>query len=58
MLAGSSSVSCGTSSPRNALARTAWSRWSRLTGIYARWHYFEEKREAVMAIGAAVLPLM
>jgi integrase len=28
------------------------------TGIYARWHMFEEKREAVIAIEAAVLPLM
>ena len=25
-----------------------------VTGIYARWHMFEEKREAVMAIEAAV----
>jgi len=29
-----------------------------VTGIYARWHMFEEKREAVMAIEAAVSPLM
>jgi hypothetical protein len=29
-----------------------------VTGIYARWHMFEEKREAVMGIEAAVLPLM
>src|SRR6202035_4239015 len=29
-----------------------------VTGIYARWHMFEEKREAVMAIEAAVLQLM
>jgi hypothetical protein len=29
-----------------------------VTGIYARWHMFEEKREAVMAIEAAVLPLI
>jgi hypothetical protein len=29
-----------------------------VTGIHARWHMFEEKREAVMAIEAAVLPLM
>ena len=29
-----------------------------VTGVYARWHMFEEKREAVMAIEAAVLPLM
>jgi len=29
-----------------------------VTGIYARWHLFEEKREAVIAIEAAVLPLM
>jgi hypothetical protein len=29
-----------------------------VTGIYARWHRFEEKREAVMAIEAAVLPLL
>jgi len=29
-----------------------------VTGIYARWHMFEEKREAVLAIEAAVLPLM
>jgi integrase len=28
-----------------------------VTSIYARWHMFEEKREAVMAIEAAVLPL-
>jgi hypothetical protein len=27
-------------------------------GSYARWHMFEEKREAVMAIEATVLPLM
>jgi integrase len=27
-----------------------------VTGIYARWHMFEEKREAVMAIEAAVYP--
>jgi hypothetical protein len=26
--------------------------------IYARWHMFDEKREAVMAIEAAVSPLM
>jgi hypothetical protein len=25
-----------------------------VTGIYARWHMFEEKREAVMAIEAAM----
>jgi integrase len=29
-----------------------------VTGVYARWHMFEEKREAVMAVEAAVLPLM
>jgi hypothetical protein len=29
-----------------------------VTGIYARWHMFEEKRDAVMAIEAAALPLM
>jgi hemerythrin superfamily protein len=29
-----------------------------VTGIYARWRMFEEKREAVLAIEAAVLPLM
>jgi integrase len=29
-----------------------------VTGIYARWHMFEEKREAVLAIEAAVLSLM
>jgi integrase len=29
-----------------------------VTGIYARWHMFEEKREAVMAIEAVALPLM
>jgi integrase len=29
-----------------------------VTGVYARWHMFEEKREAAMAIEAAVLPLM
>ena len=29
-----------------------------VTGIYARWHMFEEKRDAVIAIEAAVLPLM
>jgi integrase len=29
-----------------------------VTAIYARWHMFEEKREAIMAIEAAVLPLM
>ncbi len=29
-----------------------------VTAIYARWHMFEEKREAVMAIEAALLPLM
>ncbi len=28
-----------------------------VTAIYARWHMFEEKREAAPAIGAAVLPL-
>jgi hypothetical protein len=27
-------------------------------GIYARWHMFEVKREAVMAIETAVLPLV
>jgi hypothetical protein len=27
-------------------------------GVNARWHVFEEKREAVMAIEAAVLPLI
>jgi integrase len=29
-----------------------------VTAIYARWHMFQEKREAAMAIEAAVLPLM
>ena len=29
-----------------------------MTGIYARWHMFEEKREAVTAIEMAVLPLL
>jgi len=29
-----------------------------VTAIYARWHMFEEKREAALAIEAAVLPLM
>ncbi len=29
-----------------------------VTAIYARWHMFQEKREAVMAVEAAVLPLM
>jgi hypothetical protein len=29
-----------------------------VTGIYARRHMFEEKREAVMAIDATALPLM
>jgi integrase len=29
-----------------------------VTGIYARWHMFEEKLETVKAIEAAVLPLM
>jgi hypothetical protein len=33
-------------------------RDGRLTGIYARWHMFEEKREAVMAIETAVSPFM
>jgi hypothetical protein len=36
----------------------AYDRYLGVTGIYARWHMFEEKREAVMAIEAAVLPLM
>jgi hypothetical protein len=51
MLADSSFGSCGTNSPRNAL-RGRIGRDGRLTGIYARWHMFEEKREAVMAIEA------
>jgi hypothetical protein len=29
-----------------------------VTGIYARWHMFDEKREAVLAVETAVLPLM
>jgi integrase len=29
-----------------------------VTSIYARWHMFEEKREAVIAIEAGVLPLI
>jgi integrase len=29
-----------------------------VTAVYARWHMFDEKREAAMAIEAAVLPLM
>jgi hypothetical protein len=29
-----------------------------VTAIYARWHMFDEKREAMTAIEAAVLPLM
>jgi hypothetical protein len=29
-----------------------------VTGIYARWHMFEEKREAVLAVEAALLPMM
>jgi hypothetical protein len=27
-------------------------------GVYARWHMFEEPREAAKAINGAVLPLM
>jgi hypothetical protein len=27
-------------------------------GIYARWHMFEEKREAFMTVEAAVMTLM
>jgi hypothetical protein len=29
-----------------------------VTAIYARWHMFEEKREAALAIESAVIPLM
>jgi hypothetical protein len=29
-----------------------------VTAIYARWHMFDEKREAVSAVEKAVLPLM
>jgi hypothetical protein len=29
-----------------------------VTAIYARWHMFDEKREAVLAVEKAVLPLM
>ena len=29
-----------------------------VTGVYARWHMFEEKRESVNAIETGVLPLM
>jgi integrase len=29
-----------------------------VTAIYARWHMFEEKREAALAIETAVMPLM
>jgi len=29
-----------------------------VTPIYARWHMFDEKHEAAMAIEAAVLPLL
>jgi integrase len=29
-----------------------------VTSIYARWRMFEEKREAVLAIEVAVLPLL
>ena len=29
-----------------------------VSAIYARWHMFDEKREATLAIEAAVLPLM
>jgi integrase len=29
-----------------------------VTAVYARWHMFDEKREAALAIEAAVLPLM
>jgi hypothetical protein len=29
-----------------------------VTAIYARWHMFDEKREAVLAVETAVLPLM
>jgi hypothetical protein len=29
-----------------------------VTAIYARWHMFDEKREAVFAVETAVLPLM
>jgi hypothetical protein len=29
-----------------------------VTAIYARWHMFEEKRDAAMAIQAALLPLI
>jgi len=27
-----------------------------VTGIYARWHMFEEKRKAVLAIEVAMMP--
>jgi hypothetical protein len=43
---------------RGMLWRGLLGRDGRLTGIYARWHMFEEKHEAVMAIEAAVSPLM
>jgi len=29
-----------------------------VTGVYARWHMFDEKREAVVAIESAVTPLL
>jgi integrase len=39
-------------------SRRFWTNDKGVTGIYARWHMFEEKREAVIAIEAAVLPLV
>jgi hypothetical protein len=29
-----------------------------VTSVYARWHMFDEKREAAIAIESALLPLM
>jgi integrase len=44
--------------PRDYVKALLNHRDDDVTAIYARWHMFDEKREAMMAIEAAVLPLM
>jgi integrase len=44
--------------PRDYVKALLNHRDGDVTAIYARWHMFDEKREAVLAVERAVLPLM
>ena len=44
--------------PRDSVKALLNHKDGDVTAVYARWHMFDEKREASLAIEAAVQPLM